>query len=160
MRRYYLSIGANLGNRVQTLKRAVQMLKDTEQISVAAVSPLYETPPWGKTDQPAFLNGAVAVDTELNGQELLCLCLSVEAALGRVRHEQWGPRVIDIDIVYSPDEQSCTETLQLPHPYLLKRAFVLIPLRDIAPDLMLKGQPIGTWIEALPDAAHIVPLPV
>lgn len=160
MRRYYLSIGANLGNRAQTLKQAVQLLRNTAGLSVAAVSPLYETPPWGKTDQPAFLNGAVAVDTDMSGQELLDCCLAVEASLGRVRHERWGARTIDIDIVYSPDEQSSTETLQLPHPYLLERAFVLVPLRDIAPELILEGKPVSQWIDALPDAGQIVPMSV
>lgn len=155
MARFYISVGANLGDREQSLRKAIDCLRRTEGIDVAAVSPWYETPPWGKTDQPPFLNGAAAVDTDMSGQDLLDICLSIEKELGRVRHEKWGARVIDIDLVYSPDERSCTETLKLPHPYMLERAFVLVPLRDIAPDLMLEGKSIDQWIDGLPDAGQV-----
>ena len=128
MAKFYLSIGANLGDRMATLRQAVRLLADTPGVTVTAVSPFYETPPWGKTDQPAFINGAVAVETEGSGQELLDACLAIERRLGRVRREKWGARTIDIDLVYSPDEACETETLILPHPYLTQRAFVLVPL--------------------------------
>ena len=124
-------------------------------MTVTAVSPFYETPPWGKTDQPAFINGAVAVETEGSGQELLDACLAIERRLGRVRREKWGARTIDIDLVYSPDDACETETLTLPHPYLTQRAFVLVPLRDLAPDLILCGRPIGDWLDRLPDTDSI-----
>ena len=94
MARFYLSIGANLGDRMATLRQAVRLLADTPGVMVTAVSPFYETPPWGKTDQPAFINGAVAVETELSGQELLDACLDIERRLGRVRHEKWGARTM------------------------------------------------------------------
>ncbi|MGN0945622.1 MAG: 2-amino-4-hydroxy-6-hydroxymethyldihydropteridine diphosphokinase [Megasphaera sp.] len=155
MAKFYLSIGANLGDRMATLHQAVRLLADTPGVTVTAVSPFYETPPWGKTDQPAFINGAVAVDTELSGQELLDACLAIEQRLGRVRHEKWGARTIDIDLVYSPDETCQTETLTLPHPYVIQRAFVLVPLRDLAPDLILCGRPIGDWLDRLPDTDSI-----
>ena len=93
----------------------------------------------------------------MSGQDLLDICLSIEKELGRVRHEKWGARVIDMDLVYSPDERSCTETLKLPHPYMLERAFVLVPLRDIAPDLILEGKTIDQWIDDLPDAGQVKP---
>lgn len=155
MARFYLSIGANLGDRMATLRQAVRLLTDTPGVMVTAVSPFYETPPWGKIDQPAFINGAVAVETELSGQELLDACLDIERRLGRVRHEKWGARTIDIDLVYSPDETCRTETLTLPHPYLTRRAFVLVPLRDLAPDLILCGRSIGDWLDQLPDTDSI-----
>lgn len=155
MAKFYLSIGANLGDRMATLRQAVRLLADTPGVTVTAVSPFYETPPWGKTDQPAFINGAVAVETEGSGQELLDACLAIERRLGRVRHEKWGARTIDIDLVYSPDEACQTETLTLPHPYVTQRAFVLVPLRDLAPDLILCGRPIGDWLDRLPDTDSI-----
>ena len=155
MAKFYLSIGANLGDRAGTLKKAVALLSQVPGIRVTAVSPLYETPPWGKTDQPPFLNGAVAIDTALSGQELLAACLAIEQRLGRVRHEKWGARTIDIDLICSPDETCCSETLTLPHPYATQRAFVLVPLRDIAPDLILCGRPLGDWLDRLPDTDSI-----
>lgn len=151
MSKYYVSLGANLGDRENTLRRAVRMLAQTDGICVEAVSPLYETAPWGKTDQPPFINMAVTVETEMTGHELLKRCQDIERELGRIRHEKWGARTIDIDLVYSPDEVSRTNVLELPHPYLLARAFVLIPLRDIAPQLMIRGKNISRWIDALPD---------
>ncbi|WP_296827317.1 2-amino-4-hydroxy-6-hydroxymethyldihydropteridine diphosphokinase [uncultured Megasphaera sp.] len=155
MNEFYLSIGANLGDREATLKRAVALLDAEPDISVTAVSPFYETPPWGKEDQPPFINGAVAVETHLAGPELLERCLAIERRLGRVRHEKWGARTIDIDLVYSPNEQYQTESLTLPHPYLTQRAFVLVPLRDLVPDLILFGRPIDDWLAQLPDTDAI-----
>ena len=133
MARFYLSIGANLGDREGTLKRAVALLDANPDVTVTAVSPFYETPPWGKEDQPPF----------------------IERQLGRVRHEKWGARTIDIDLVYSPDEACQTQTLTLPHPYLTQRAFVLVPLRDLVPDLILFGRPIDDWLAQLPDTDAI-----
>lgn len=144
---FYLSLGANLGDRLGTLKRAVAMLENDPDITVTAVSPWYETPPWGKTDQPGFINGAAAVETMLSGEELLQRCLAIEQQLGRVRHETWGARTIDIDLICSPDEACRSESLTLPHPYAAVRAFVLVPLRDIAPDLLLEGKPLNYWLK-------------
>ena len=155
MARFYLSIGANLGDREGTLKRAVALLDANPDVTVTAVSPFYETPPWGKEDQPPFINGAVAVETSLAGPDLLERCLAIERQLGRGRHEKWGARTIDIDLVYSPDEACQTQTLTLPHPYLTQRAFVLVPLRDLVPDLILFGRPIDDWLAQLPDTDAI-----
>lgn len=155
MPKFYLSIGANLGKREETLRKAIALLKQEPQITVTAVSPFYETPPWGKTDQPPFINGAVCVETPLSGLKLLHICQQIETRLGRVRHEKWGARTIDIDLVYSPDETSATAELTLPHPYLTQRAFVLIPLRDIAPDLYLAHHSLDEWLQQLPDTQLI-----
>lgn len=151
MKTFYLSLGANLGDRLHTLRRAAAMLQAEPGITVTDVSGWYETPPWGKTDQPAFINGAAAVQTDLSGEELLQRCLGIEQKLGRTRHEKWGARTIDIDLVYSPDETCRSGTLTLPHPYVTQRAFVLVPLRDIAPDLRIEGRLPEEWLKELAD---------
>ncbi|MCH4166675.1 MAG: 2-amino-4-hydroxy-6-hydroxymethyldihydropteridine diphosphokinase [Megasphaera sp.] len=152
---YYLSLGANLGDREASLTKAAALLQREPQLVVKNVSPLYETPPWGKTDQPRFLNGIVAVETEADGPALLGICQHIEQALGRVRHEKWGARTIDLDIVYSTGPSYHTERLQLPHPYVTQRAFVLIPLQDVAPNLMINGTSIAHWLDRLTDTNTI-----
>lgn len=133
----YLSLGANLGDRLGTIRQAVEMLDNTGKIHVKCVSSMYETPPWGKRDQPPFINGAAAVETVLAPVELLAACQQIEKKLGRVRHEHWGARTIDIDLLYIPGVQLAEAELVLPHPYMLERSFVLVPLAEIAPELVL-----------------------
>lgn len=133
----YLSLGANLGDRLGTIRQAVEMLDNTEKIHVKCVSSMYETPPWGKLDQPHFINGAAAVETDMPPLELLAACQQIEKKLGRVRHEHWGARTIDIDLLYIPGVQLAEAELVLPHPYMLERSFVLVPLAEIAPELVL-----------------------
>lgn len=141
-KRCFLSIGANLGGRQATMKKAVELLSNVPLTQVTAVSGLYETAPWGKTDQPAFLNAVLELYTELAPEALLSECQNIEKALGRVRHEHWGARTIDIDILLIEGIQSDTEHLKLPHPYIDERAFVLIPLMEIAPELNISGVPL------------------
>lgn len=155
MHKYYLSLGANLGNREQTLHQAIMMLQDNTSLCVTAVSSLYETPPWGKVDQPAFINMACIVETNCSGISLLTVCQEIEQKLGRVRHEKWGARTMDIDIVYSDDVVSHTDRLEIPHPYITQRAFVLVPLQEIAPALQIQGKPISYWLQQLPDVQNI-----
>lgn len=155
MHKYYLSLGANLGNREQTLHQAIMMLQDNTSLCVTAVSSLYETPPWGKLDQPAFINMACIVETKCSGISLLTVCQEIEQKLGRVRHEKWGARTMDIDIVYSDDVVSHTDRLEIPHPYITQRAFVLVPLQEIAPALQIQGKPISYWLQQLPDVQNI-----
>ena len=133
----YLSLGANLGDRLGTIRQAVEMLDNTGKIHVKCVSSMYETPPWGKLDQPLFINGAAAVETDMPPLELLAACQQIEKKLGRVRHEHWGARTIDIDLLYIPGVQLAEAELVLPHPYMLERSFVLVPLAEIAPELVL-----------------------
>lgn len=133
----YLSLGANLGDRLGTIRQAVEMLDNTEKIHVKCVSSMYETPPWGKLDQTPFINGAAAVETDMPPLELLAACQQIEKKLGRVRHEHWGARTIDIDLLYIPGVQLAEAELVLPHPYMLERSFVLVPLAEIAPELVL-----------------------
>ena len=147
----YLSLGANLGARAQTLREALRRLAQLPGTRLVRASAFYETAPWGKTDQPPFLNGAACLSTRLAPEALLAACQEIERALGRVRHEHWGARTLDIDLVYGvrggQAVRVATPRLTLPHPYLLERAFVLVPLAEIAPTLVLAGRPIAVWCE-------------
>lgn len=147
----YLSLGANLGARAQTLREALRRLAQLPETRLSRASSFYETAPWGKTDQPPFLNGAACLSTRLAPEALLAACQEIERALGRVRHEHWGARTLDIDLVYGVRGgqvvRAATPRLTLPHPYLLERAFVLVPLAEIAPALVLAGRPIAAWCE-------------
>ncbi|MCJ2062416.1 2-amino-4-hydroxy-6-hydroxymethyldihydropteridine diphosphokinase [Methylobacterium sp. J-088] len=136
----YLGIGSNIGDMAAMLDRAVAGLAATPGIRVVARSADYRTPPWGNTDQPWFLNGALAVDTDLDPHRLLDACLSIEHDLGRVREERWGPRVIDIDVLAYEGAAVDDARLVLPHRYVRERAFVLVPLAEIAPSLVIGGE--------------------
>ncbi|GAB3748094.1 2-amino-4-hydroxy-6-hydroxymethyldihydropteridine diphosphokinase [Spirosoma pomorum] len=131
----YLLLGANLGNRVVTLKQATNLINDRVGV-VVRESALYETAAWGVTDQPSFLNQVLAVETELKPEELLRQTQVIEQELGRVRLEKWGVRVIDIDVLYYDQLVWQTTTLTIPHPYLHQRRFTLVPLAEIAPDFV------------------------
>jgi 2-amino-4-hydroxy-6-hydroxymethyldihydropteridine diphosphokinase len=134
MTRAYVGLGANLGNREGTIRAAVAQLP-----GVVAVSPLRETDPVGVTDQPQFLNGVAALETELPPRELLDVLLAVERGLGRERRERWGPRTIDLDLLLYGDEVIDEDGLTVPHPRLRERRFVLEPLADLAPKLVVPG---------------------
>ncbi len=123
---------------------------------VAKVSSVYRTPPWGKTDQPDFLNCAAEVETGRTARELLELCLATEQALKRVRKERWGPRIVDLDVLVYGDDAIAEPGLVIPHPRMLGRAFVMVPLAEIAPDLVLSGETASARAAAL-DSAGIVP---
>ncbi|MHB9131721.1 MAG: 2-amino-4-hydroxy-6-hydroxymethyldihydropteridine diphosphokinase [Armatimonadota bacterium] len=151
LRRAYLSLGANLGDRAWYLHEAIIRISALPATCVVAESPVIETPPWGKTNQPAFLNMAIALDTTLTPEELLASVRDIEDALGRRRVEKWGPRTIDIDILVYEGEERDTPMLHLPHPYLTERRFVLEPLAAIAPDLVVHGKTIREWLEKLPE---------
>jgi len=136
-----LSLGGNVGDVRATLDRAIAMLCDGREVRLTARSSDYRTPPWGVTDQPPFVNLCIAVATDLTPHALLTRAQSVERALGRKRTDEprWGPRPIDIDLL-SYDELALSEPdLTLPHPRLFERAFVLVPLAEIAPDRMIAG---------------------
>jgi 2-amino-4-hydroxy-6-hydroxymethyldihydropteridine diphosphokinase len=137
--RAYVGLGANLGEREQTLKRAVELLAAEPGIEVVAVSTLRETEPVGYLDQPPFLNGACAVETELSPRELLDSLLAVERALGRERGTgpRWGPRTIDLDLLLYGHETVDEPGLTVPHPRLTERSFALEPLVELDPGLTL-----------------------
>ena len=132
----YLLLGGNLGNREANLKKAIELLNDKIG-KVIAISSLYETAAWGKTDQPAFLNQAVALQTNLSALEVLDLALSIEQELGRVRKDKWGERLIDIDLILFGNEIiNIPDKLQVPHPHMQDRKFVMEPLAEIAPEVI------------------------
>ena len=130
----YLALGTNLGNRLENLKQAIAALPP--QMDVKAKSSVYETPPWGYEDQPKFLNQAVKATTYLDPQPLLKHLKRLEVALGRQESFRNGPRLIDLDLLFYDDLVLNSEALTLPHPRLHERGFVLLPLLDIAPDLV------------------------
>jgi 2-amino-4-hydroxy-6-hydroxymethyldihydropteridine diphosphokinase len=138
MRRVGLGLGANLGDPAGNLRRAVASLSEAGLV-FDALSSLYATPPWGVTDQPDFINACALARTSLPPLALLDLVKATEKALGREETRRWGPRVIDIDILFYDDLRWRDDRLTLPHPGLLERAFVLVPLAEIAPDLVFGG---------------------
>lgn len=129
--RTFLSLGSNVGDRRATLLTAIDSLPD-----VVAVSPVYETGPVGGPEQGPYLNLVVELDTELSPDVLLSVCHRIESSANRVRDVRWGPRTLDIDIIWMDGVEQDTERLTLPHPRWKERRFVLTPLRDLAPDLV------------------------
>ncbi|MFG2293553.1 2-amino-4-hydroxy-6-hydroxymethyldihydropteridine diphosphokinase [Streptomyces sp. NPDC048603] len=136
-----IALGANLGNRLETLQGAVDALGDTPGLRVKAVSPVYETEPWGvdPESQPSYLNAVLAVKTTLPPSSLLERGHAVEEAFHRVREERWGARTLDVDIIAYADVVSADPVLTLPHPRAHQRAFVLAPWNDIDAEAQLPG---------------------
>lgn len=131
----YLLLGGNLGDRKKNLELAIQFL-NKEAGKVVSISSIYETTAWGKVNQPDFLNQAIALSTNLSALELLDKALEIERKLGRIRKEKWGERLIDIDLILFGNEVINIEgKLQIPHPHMQNRKFVMQPLAEIAPDI-------------------------
>ncbi|BAP85829.1 2-amino-4-hydroxy-6-hydroxymethyldihydropteridine pyrophosphokinase [Paucilactobacillus hokkaidonensis JCM 18461] len=149
--RAYLSIGSNIGERQANLQQAVEQLKANQQIKVVRVSSIYETQPVGGVKQDDFLNIAVAIQTSLNPNVLLDYLHEVEQALHRKRLVRWGPRTIDLDILYFDDLVSADKTLTLPHPEIKNRLFVLVPMEEITADDPKKLQQIKSMINTTSD---------
>lgn len=148
--RAWLGLGGNLDDPIVSMANALQLLDSRGDTRVIEVSPVYRTPPWGKTDQAWFYNSCAEIETDLEPLNLIDVCLEIERQLKRVRSERWGPRIIDIDILAMLDEAGravnmSEETLILPHPRISERAFVLVPLNDIAPDLVITGRTVSQW---------------
>lgn len=139
MNQSYLSLGSNMGDRFDMLRQAVSQLADHPAITVIRISSLYETDPVGFTDQEPFLNMVVQLETELEALALLDFCQEVEQNLNRKRLVRWGPRTIDLDILLYNQEELETERLIIPHPRMHERAFVLVPLLEINPNLKVIG---------------------
>jgi 2-amino-4-hydroxy-6-hydroxymethyldihydropteridine diphosphokinase len=137
----WLALGGNVGDSRAILERALALLCDGDKVRLTARSADYRTSPWGVEEQAPFVNLCIAVDTTLSPQELLACAQEVERALGRdrAREQRWGPRTADIDIIAYDDLTLDDSALTLPHPRLFQRAFVLVPLAEIAPDLMIGG---------------------
>lgn len=149
----YLSLGSNLGDRAANLRRAVDAVAALSDTAVERLSDVYETRPWGPVSQPDFLNLAAAISTTLGPEQLLRGLQAIETALGRVRKVRWGPRTIDIDILLYGETHLASPELTLPHPRMLERAFVLVPLAEIAPDLMVAGRSVADHLRSLGDVS-------
>jgi dihydropteroate synthase len=157
--RVVLALGGNVGDKAKSLRRALRAIASEPGIELTAVSRFYRTPPWGKTDQDWFLNACALGRTTLTPEALLERVKRLEVELGRAPAERWGPRVIDIDLIAYGDIALKTERLTLPHPELFNRAFVLVPLAEIAPDLAIGGVRVGEAAARLgAEAAEVVPL--
>jgi 2-amino-4-hydroxy-6-hydroxymethyldihydropteridine diphosphokinase len=155
-----LALGGNVGEVRETIDRAIAMLCEGSGLRLTARSSDYATPPWGVADQPPFVNLCIAVETALTPQALLRRVQAVEHALGRARVQErrWGPRPIDIDILAYDDVTLDGADLTLPHPRLFERAFVLVPLAEIAPDRVIAGKRVRDALAKV-DTAGISRLP-
>ena len=141
-----LGLGGNIGDPVQSMAEALRALNARPDCGVAAVSRLYRTPPWGKTDQDWFFNACALVDTTLAPEPLLDTCLAIERDMKRERKERWGPRTIDIDVLTYEGVAQTGGRLELPHPRMTGRGFVLMPLADVAPALVVEGRTVAAWL--------------
>ncbi|WP_274654946.1 2-amino-4-hydroxy-6-hydroxymethyldihydropteridine diphosphokinase [Paenibacillus humicola] len=148
----YIALGSNIGDRVHLLQEALERLDGHPRIGVERVSGVYETDPVGFTDQPPFLNMAAELRTSLDPLELLHVMLDVENELGRTREIRWGPRTIDLDLLLADDIVMTQDELTLPHPRMMERAFVLVPLRDVLP----AGHPFYEKVSEAADKAASV----
>jgi 2-amino-4-hydroxy-6-hydroxymethyldihydropteridine diphosphokinase len=144
----YLGLGANLGDREASILAVLAALDSLPTIEVTAVSSLYETVPVGMTDQPDFLNAVAQIQTSLRPEQLLQAVLHLETERGRVRNQRWGPRVIDVDILVYGDQSITLPGLTVPHPRLEERAFALVPLAEVAPEMVLPGRTAPVKIRA------------
>jgi 2-amino-4-hydroxy-6-hydroxymethyldihydropteridine diphosphokinase len=147
----YVGLGANLGERAATLTRAKLLLVETQGLKLTGCSSLYETAPLGANEQPSYLNAAVELETRLGGHQLLGVLRGVESRLGRWRAGRWGPRTIDCDLLLVARDVIVDEDLILPHPELIRRAFALAPLVELAPGLRhpVTGLPLAAYFEFL-----------
>lgn len=138
--RAYIALGSNLGDSHQQLLDAIEKLAELPHTRLLARSRFYRTPPWGKLDQPDFLNAVAVLETPLPPHDLLDALLDIEREAGRQRDgERWGPRTLDLDLLHVAGKTIDDERLTLPHPHIAERAFVLLPLNDLAPDLDIPG---------------------
>jgi dihydropteroate synthase len=157
--RFALALGGNVGDKAGSLRRALRAIANEPGVELTAASRLYRTAPWGKTDQDWFVNACALGRTTLAPEALLDRVKKLEVELGREPTERWGPRVIDIDLIAYDDVTLKTERLTLPHPELFNRAFVLVPLAEIASDLVIAGVRVGDAAARLgAEAAEILPL--
>jgi 2-amino-4-hydroxy-6-hydroxymethyldihydropteridine pyrophosphokinase len=152
----YLSMGSNLGDRLAFLRSGVKGLVAAPGVRVVKLSSIYETTPVGVTGQPDYLNLVAAIETGLTPHELLSTCLAIEKENGRERSVRWGARTLDLDILLYDDVQMETDDLVIPHPRMKERAFVLVPLLEIEPEIVVLGQPASVWLKQIPDKGQEV----
>lgn len=153
----FIALGSNIGDKTVNINHAITLLTGHDDIRLRARSSDYRTPPWGKTDQDWFVNACIGVATSLSPHELLRRCLETEVEMGRKRAEKWGPRLIDLDVLLHGDAVLSDAELILPHPHITARAFVLAPLADIAPNILIDGKSVLQWLAQI-DKAGVEPI--
>lgn len=146
-----LALGSNMGDSYAHLRQAAKILSEAEGLNILEASSFYVTAPVGYEEQEDFVNAVLVCETELTPKELLGLCQEVEKALNRVRLIRWGPRTIDVDIIWYNDQTIDEEDLIVPHPRMNERAFVMVPLMEIMPTLIIEGKSIQSICENLAD---------
>lgn len=155
MAKVYLGLGGNVGDSSETIISALERLCDNQKF--IAISHPYQTPPWGYENQAPFINACAIIETKDRPEVLLESCHAIERHFGRERVEKWGPRTIDIDLLVMDGVTRNSPNIMLPHPYITQRAFVLIPLNEIAPQLEIAGKTVEKWCDAI-DASAIIKL--
>ncbi|MEI5995067.1 2-amino-4-hydroxy-6-hydroxymethyldihydropteridine diphosphokinase [Candidatus Enterococcus mansonii] len=151
----YLALGSNLGERLETLQKAVELLEQDKKIQVLEKSKLYETLPYGDVPQENYYNAVIKINTTYEPIQLLDKTQEIEKVLGRERLIHWGPRTLDIDILLMGDRTIATDRLSIPHKEMLKRSFVLIPLKDVYSDSIFKGKSLDEWITSTGNQAEV-----
>jgi 2-amino-4-hydroxy-6-hydroxymethyldihydropteridine diphosphokinase len=157
----YIGIGSNQEDALSNCRKAIQAIASDPRNRLVQCAPFYRTEPVGKKNQDWFINGVIALETSMPPQDLLHFLLTVEKSMGRLRRERWGPRIIDLDLLFYGNVISEDEELRIPHPRLHERRFVLVPLKDIAPDLEhpLLHQTIAEILGYLKKEEIVLPLP-
>ncbi len=135
----FIGLGSNLDDPVAQIKRAFELLATIPDTEVVAQSSLYQSPPFGPVEQPDFVNAVAKVQTFLDAPTLLQQLQGIERSQGRIRGERWGPRILDLDLLVFSDQEIDEPNLEIPHPGIAERNFVLLPLREIAPELVIPG---------------------
>ena len=156
----YIGIGSNIGSPIGNCRRSIALLNEQAGIEVITHSSFYETEPVGPTDQSWFVNAVVEISTDMDPLLLLDALLAIELAIGRVRKEKWGPRIIDLDILLYGKSVIQNDRLAIPHPEMIKRRFVLAPLTELAPGLMhpTENKTIQQLLSELPKDKKVTPL--
>jgi 2-amino-4-hydroxy-6-hydroxymethyldihydropteridine diphosphokinase len=149
MSRAYLGLGSNIGDKTANLKSAAALISADDKTRIVASSSMYSTAPVGYLDQDDFVNAVIEVETTLEPHALLELCQAAEKALRRIRKIRWGPRTLDVDVLLYDNLVSGDPVLTLPHPRMLERAFVLVPLAEIAPGLVVSGRRVDEWLKEI-----------
>ena len=152
-----LGLGSNIGDKRANILRAIDLLAAGGDLRLVQLSKLYRTAPWGVADQAWFVNACATVATELSPRALLTRCQAVENEMRRVREKRWGPRIIDVDILSYRDAMISEPDLIVPHPRIAKRAFVLVPLKDVEPRFELNGETIDAMLAKL-DSSDVAAL--